>query len=130
MQYLVLTWWFGHPHHTVLSAKLGGLESVSQAPRGSEEGRRAETDLLPLDQSKGSRLVVVDGVLAPQLSDLSSLPEGVYVGSIASAPDSSKPQLALLVSLEFCEFGAEVLEPCTHQELSIRPLSDYTLLVS
>ena len=34
-----------------------------------------------------ARLVIVDGLLAPQLCHTQGLPEGAYVGSAAHAPD-------------------------------------------
>ena len=35
-----------------------------------------------------ARVVVVDGVVAPELSSFGDLPEGVYLGSAAGAPGS------------------------------------------
>ena len=40
----------------------------------------------PLPETKNSRLVYVNGIYNPQLSDVSGLPEGVYVGNLANLP--------------------------------------------
>lgn len=40
----------------------------------------------PLDAASSSQLVIVDGVISAELSSLSSIPDGVYVGGIHNAP--------------------------------------------
>lgn len=40
-----------------------------------------------LHEADGLRIVVVDGKLVPHLSDTSALPQGVYLGEAADAPD-------------------------------------------
>ena len=40
----------------------------------------------PLPATKNSRLVYVNGIYNPQLSDVSGLPEGIYVGNLANLP--------------------------------------------
>lgn len=46
----------------------------------------------PLDAATSSRLVIVDGVASPELSSLSSMPDGVYVGGIENAPSQAVSQ--------------------------------------
>ena len=41
----------------------------------------------PLPEVSASQLVIVDGVPSLELSNLSSMPDGVYVGGIQNAPD-------------------------------------------
>ena len=42
-----------------------------------------------LPEAASTRLVIVNGTLRPELSDLSGLPQGVYLGSIQGAPAAS-----------------------------------------
>jgi hypothetical protein len=46
-----------------------------------------------LPEADLTRLVVVNGALRPELSDLSGLPEGVYVGGIQGAPEAVASKL-------------------------------------
>ncbi|NJK50244.1 Fe-S cluster assembly protein SufD [Candidatus Gracilibacteria bacterium] len=45
-----------------------------------------------LPEAKTSRLVFVNGFYAPELSDVSGLPDGVYVGNLANLPDTHKSE--------------------------------------
>ena len=47
----------------------------------------------PLDEAAGCRVVVRNGVVDRDLTDLSSLPDGVFVGSLADAPAEAGAQL-------------------------------------
>lgn len=40
----------------------------------------------PLQEASASQLVIIDGVASLELSNLSSMPDGVYVGGIQNAP--------------------------------------------
>lgn len=51
---------------------------------------------LCLKEAAGRRAVVVDGVFRPEFSDLSALPPGVFVGSVAGAPAEAAQQLGSL----------------------------------
>ena len=48
-----------------------------------------EQQLLP--ETESSRLVFINGVYAPQKSDLTGLPKGLYVGSLDNLPDNYDP---------------------------------------
>lgn len=48
---------------------------------------------LAVPEAAGSRVVVVNGVFRPELSDLAAVGEGVYVGSAAGAPSDAVQQL-------------------------------------
>jgi Fe-S cluster assembly protein SufD len=41
-----------------------------------------------LSEATNSRLVFVNGIYTPELSDLSALPEGIYVGNLSNLPQS------------------------------------------
>ncbi|CAG9467866.1 unnamed protein product [Pedinophyceae sp. YPF-701] len=43
----------------------------------------------PMEAARGSTVVVVDGVVDANLTDLSSIPEGVYVGGAEGAPEDA-----------------------------------------
>ena len=47
----------------------------------------------PLPEADLTRLVLVNGKLRLELSDLSGLPEGVYLGSIQAAPEATASKL-------------------------------------
>lgn len=46
-----------------------------------------------LAEASNSRLVFVNGIYNPELSDLSALPEGIYVGNLANLPESLREKL-------------------------------------
>jgi Fe-S cluster assembly protein SufD len=48
---------------------------------------------LAVPEAAGSRVLVVNGVFRPELSDLAAVGEGVYVGSAAGAPADAVQQL-------------------------------------
>lgn len=48
---------------------------------------------LGFPEAAGSRVVLVNGVFRPDLSDLSALPAGAYVGSCTGAPAEALQQL-------------------------------------
>ena len=50
----------------------------------------------PLDEAAGCRVVVRNGVVDKGLSDLSSLPDGVFVGGLADAPADFSARLVSL----------------------------------
>ena len=45
-----------------------------------------------LEAASASRLVLVNGILSAQLSSLSSLPDGIYVGNLTDAPEQAVSQ--------------------------------------
>ncbi|MEQ8969541.1 MAG: Fe-S cluster assembly protein SufD [Coleofasciculus sp. C1-SOL-03] len=49
---------------------------------------------LTLPETPDSRLVFVNGVYAPDLSSVSGLPEGVYVGNLAGLPDAYQGRIS------------------------------------
>ena len=59
----------------------------------TEAAAAAAADRHPFDEAAGSRIVVRNGALDGTLSDVSSLPEGVFVGSLADAPPEVAAQL-------------------------------------
>ena len=58
------------------------------APAGATDCS-AMLDACTDESSIGMRLVLVDGVIDDQLTDLSALPEGLFAGSLRSAPSST-----------------------------------------
>lgn len=65
----------------------------------------------PLDAASSSQLVIVDGVISADLSSLSSIPDGVYVGGIQHAPAQAVSQH--LVSCEWsCHRHECCMNPC------------------
>ena len=55
------------------------------------------TDILNqfiLEEAKQSRLVFVNGIYSPELSDLTALPDHVYVGNLSNLPDAQKTKIA------------------------------------
>ncbi|HEY9753500.1 MAG TPA: hypothetical protein V6C46_11155, partial [Coleofasciculaceae cyanobacterium] len=63
---------------------------------GAEPASVSLADLEPflLPEARHSRLVFVNGGYAPTLSATSSLPKGIFVGSVREAPASIQPKLA------------------------------------
>ena len=58
----------------------------------SGDGAKEAVGQHPLDAATSSRLVVVDGVVSPELSSVSSMPDGVYIGGIENAPSQAVSQ--------------------------------------
>jgi Fe-S cluster assembly protein SufD len=52
-----------------------------------------QLEQLAVPEAAGSRVVLVNGAFRPELSDLTALGEGVYVGSAAGAPAEVLEQL-------------------------------------
>lgn len=50
-------------------------------------------DELNFPEAAGSSVVLVDGIFRPELSDISALPSGTYVGGSAGAPSEVLQQL-------------------------------------
>ena len=62
----------------------------SQAASGSAPvSSQVISERYALPEAASTRLVIVNGTLRPELSDLSGLPKGVYLGSIQGAPAAS-----------------------------------------
>lgn len=59
-----------------------------------------EIDTFSLTETKGSRLVFVNGHYAPQLSDISGLPEGVFVGNLEALPTEKAAELVNYLSAQ------------------------------
>ena len=66
--------------HFILSIHLSFL----QIPNGS--GAKDTVTQHPLEESSASQLVIVDGIPSSELSNLSGLPDDVYVGGAQHAP--------------------------------------------
>ena len=58
--------------------------SLLQIPNGS--GVKDTVTEHPLEEASTSQLVIIDGIPSPELSNLSSMPNDVYVGGIQHAP--------------------------------------------
>ena len=54
----------------------------------------------PLDAASSSQLVIVNGVLSAELSSLSSIPDGVYVGGLQHAPAQAVSQHLVSCALD------------------------------
>jgi Fe-S cluster assembly protein SufD len=52
-----------------------------------------QLEQLAVPEAAGSRVVLVNGVFRPELSDLAAVGEGVYVGGAAGAPAEAVQQL-------------------------------------
>ena len=77
----------------------------------TQEAAAAAAALFPLDEAAGGNVVLRNGVLDPALSNLSAVPEGVFLGRLADAPAAAAAQLArfcpLPGNLIFCyQIGA------------------------
>lgn len=59
-----------------------------------------QLEALAVPEAAGSRVVLVNGTFRPELSDLSALGEGVYVGGAAGAPADALQQLVSCRRLE------------------------------
>ena len=59
----------------------------------TEAAAAAAVDRHPLDEAAGCRVVVRNGMVDTGLCDLSSVPNGVFVGSLADAPAEASAQL-------------------------------------
>jgi Fe-S cluster assembly protein SufD len=66
--------------------------TLSAAPGGAAVDA-ALLEQLALAEAAGSRVVMVNGLFRPELSDLAGLPQGVYVGGSAGAPGDVLQQL-------------------------------------
>lgn len=75
--------------------------SLSPAPADAAVHHQL-LEQLDFPEAAGSRVVVVNGAFRPELSDLSALPQGVYVGGCAGAPAEALQQL---VSVGGCLWG-------------------------
>ena len=62
-------------------------DDMTEAAAAAAVGRH------PVDEAAGCRVVVRNGVIDRSLSDLSALPDGVFVGSLADAPAEVSAQL-------------------------------------
>ena len=60
-----------------------------------------------LEDSAGMRLVLVDGVCCPELSDLSALPEGVTAGSLCNAQGDARDGALAALRQPLPEAGAD-----------------------
>ena len=69
--------------------------ALEQIASGSNA--EAAASQYPLQEAAASQLVIVDGLLSLELSSLSSMPDGVYVGGVKDAP--SQIVAAQLVSV-------------------------------
>ncbi|KAL3691920.1 hypothetical protein R1sor_005571 [Riccia sorocarpa] len=65
------------------------LKQANIVPVSSPSETAFDPDSLNLQESEGSRLVFIDGVLSESLSNLENLPEGVIAGSISSIPQEA-----------------------------------------
>ena len=66
------------------------LSHHTQAASGSAPvSSRVVSERYSLPEAASTRLVIVNGALRPELSNLSGLPQGVYLGSIQGAPPAS-----------------------------------------
>ena len=58
----------------------------------SGDGAEEAVGQHPLDAATSSRIVIVDGVVSLDLSSVSSVPDGVYIGGIENAPSQAVSQ--------------------------------------
>jgi Fe-S cluster assembly protein SufD len=75
---------------TDISPLLGSSLALAPADAAVDAGMLEQ---LELPEAAGSRIVLVNGVFRPELSDLSALPAGCYVGGSAGAPADAVQQL-------------------------------------
>lgn len=75
---------------TDISPVLGSSLALAPADAAVDAGMLEQ---LELPEAAGSRIVLVNGVFRPELSDLSALPAGCYVGGSAGAPADAVQQL-------------------------------------
>jgi len=66
-------------------------------PRVAEPGRVSAALTDKLGAFAGHRVVFVDGIYAPELSDIGSLPKGLTVGSLAEYGDSAPERLTRMM---------------------------------
>ncbi|PZU84988.1 MAG: Fe-S cluster assembly protein SufD [Chelatococcus sp.] len=91
----------GLPHRRLEAWRYTDLRNLLREAKPLAEGGMATATIikrlagLPL---KGLRLVLVDGIFAPDLSTLSELPEGVSVQSLADALVSPREDLARVLA--------------------------------
>ncbi|OKH16933.1 Fe-S cluster assembly protein SufD [[Limnothrix rosea] IAM M-220] len=57
-----------------------------------------ELDAFNLDETAASRLVFVNGIFSDELSETSSLPEGIFVGNLAALPSEKAAELVNYLS--------------------------------
>ena len=69
-------------HHSTPLTNTHPQASSGSAPISAQ----VVSERFPLPEAAHTRLVIVNGTLRPELSDLSGLPDGVYVGGIQGAP--------------------------------------------
>ncbi len=72
----------------------------------SGDGAEEAVGQHPLDAATSSRLVIVDGVVSPELSSMSSMPDGVYIGGIENAPSQAVSQQLVSHDWSFIVFTA------------------------
>ena len=66
----------------------------------SQELTEFQLNQFVLAEAKNSRLVFVNGFYAPELSDVSGLPEQVYVGSLSNLDAKKIPQLSKYLAVD------------------------------
>ncbi len=59
-----------------------------------------ELDVFKLDETAASRLVFVNGIFSDELSDTSSLPDGVFVGNVAALSSEKAAELVNYLSAQ------------------------------
>jgi Fe-S cluster assembly protein SufD len=74
-------------------------QTLFQAPEAVEVAPY-ELDTFSLAETKSSRIVFVNGIYAPQLSDTSGLPEGVFVGNLEALPTEQAAELVNYLSAQ------------------------------
>ena len=67
---------------------------------------QAKDEVPTLPEAAQSRVVFVNGVYSPKLSDVSALPEAVFVGNLAQLPDTHLPEIVKYLAQQ--EGGQEV----------------------
>lgn len=72
------------PRQALQHCSFFGHLSLLQIPNGT--GAKDTVTQHPLEKSSTSQLVIVDGIPSLELSNLSSLPDDVYVGGVQHAP--------------------------------------------
>jgi Fe-S cluster assembly protein SufD len=70
-----------------------------QVAEGKSDQAVHQLERQPLKEANSSTAVLIDGVFQPQLSNLTAIPDAVYVGSLANAPAAAAKQLARLSAL-------------------------------
>src|ERR1041384_2603154 len=87
----------GLPHRRIEEWKYTDLRALMRdakplaPPPDAAAKARARNASATLDSIEGRRVVLVDGVLVPELSDLSGLEKGLTIGSMAQALATGNP---------------------------------------